>query len=110
MHLERRSILRGLSRRDGGEARGLTLALRRADLHEALLGALETDTARLYAEFRRFEQDEEAIVARFAGGRSVRGDFLVRADGFPSTVRARRSWAMQPTRCPPTLTRVPARP
>ncbi len=67
----------------------VTLALHRADLQEALLGALDADAVYLDAEFRGFEQDEKGVVARFAGGRFVRGDLLVGADGLRSTVRAR---------------------
>ena len=65
----------------------VTVALHRADLQEALLGALDGAAVRLGADFRASEQDEKGVVARFADGREDRGDLLVGADGLRSTVR-----------------------
>jgi 2-polyprenyl-6-methoxyphenol hydroxylase-like FAD-dependent oxidoreductase len=39
------------------------------------------------AEFVRFEQDDDGVIAHFADGRTARGDVLVAADGLKSIVR-----------------------
>ncbi len=71
-------------RRRFGEA---NLALHRAELQGALLSALPAGTVRLDAGFVDFAQDERGVTARFADGRSARGDFLVGADGLHSATR-----------------------
>ena len=68
-----------------GEA---NLALHRADLQAALLGALPDGTVRLGSRFVGFEDEDGGVIARFEDGREERGDALVGADGLYSTVRA----------------------
>ena len=63
------------------------VAIHRADLHQALLGALPAGRVWLDAPFVGFEQDEEGVTATFADGRSDRADLLIGADGIHSAVR-----------------------
>ncbi|MDI3341907.1 MAG: FAD-dependent monooxygenase [Sphaerobacter sp.] len=66
-----------------------TIALHRAELQQALLGALDPATLRLGADFVRFDQDRASVRAHVADGVSACGDLLIGADGVRSTVRAR---------------------
>jgi 2-polyprenyl-6-methoxyphenol hydroxylase-like FAD-dependent oxidoreductase len=71
-----------------GRAIGVpTVGIRRSELHRILAEAQEEGTIRLGAECTGFVQDAEGVTARFADGRTERGDFLVGADGMNSAVR-----------------------
>ena len=60
----------------------------RPAIHEVLVGILGEDRVQVGAKLERFEQDDDAVTAHFADGRSARGDVLVGADGLRSEVRA----------------------
>jgi FAD-dependent urate hydroxylase len=66
----------------------LIVMAHRAELHEALLEKLGREQVRLAADCSGFEQDGEGVTAHFAGGETVRGDFLIGADGINSVIRA----------------------
>ncbi|MBI3649889.1 MAG: FAD-dependent monooxygenase [Acidobacteria bacterium] len=66
----------------------LILMVHRAELHTALLEKLGKENVRLAAECCGFEQDDEGVTARFSDGQTVRGDFLLGADGINSVIRA----------------------
>ena len=67
----------------------LILMVHRAELHEALLEKLGRDNVRLAADCSSFEQDAEGVTAHFSNGETVRGDFLIGADGINSVIRAK---------------------
>ena len=65
-----------------------TVAIHRARLHSALLGALEQGHIHLGRAVRTFEQNEHGVRAVFDdGGRSSVGGLLIGADGLRSAVR-----------------------
>jgi FAD-dependent urate hydroxylase len=66
----------------------LILMVHRAELQEALLEALGREHVRLAADCCGFAQDAEGVTAHFSDGQTVRGDFLVGADGIHSLIRA----------------------
>jgi FAD-dependent urate hydroxylase len=66
----------------------LIVMAHRAELHEALLEKLGREQVRLAAGCSGFVQDAEGVTAHFAGGETVRGDFLIGADGINSVIRA----------------------
>ena len=63
------------------------VALRRADLQTALVGALPRGLLRLGKTFVNYEEEGEAVRARFDDGSEVVCDLLVGADGLHSRVR-----------------------
>jgi 2-polyprenyl-6-methoxyphenol hydroxylase-like FAD-dependent oxidoreductase len=71
------------------EAGGWTLGVRRGELHAAIATGLEEGMLRLGQCLTRFEQDAAGVTAYFEDGSEERGDVLVGADGFDSTVRRR---------------------
>lgn len=78
--------------RDASRARwgGEYLHLHRADLVEALAGALEDrapDALHLGRRVISYSQDDAAVTAYLQDGASVRGDLLVGADGIHSAIR-----------------------
>jgi 2-polyprenyl-6-methoxyphenol hydroxylase-like FAD-dependent oxidoreductase len=64
-----------------------TLGLRRSELHRALFDAIGEDEVEFGAELVDVDQDDGGVTARFADGRTERGDVLVAADGARSTIR-----------------------
>ncbi|MGN6362569.1 MAG: FAD-dependent monooxygenase [Thermomicrobiales bacterium] len=64
-----------------------SVCVSRADLYQALLGALRPDVLQLGAECTGFTQDDRGATAHFADGRTVRGDLLIGADGVHSAIR-----------------------
>jgi 2-polyprenyl-6-methoxyphenol hydroxylase-like FAD-dependent oxidoreductase len=68
-------------------AGGWTLGVKRGELHRAVASGLEDEALELGRELTGFVQDADHVTARFADGSEVRGDVLVGADGFGSTVR-----------------------
>jgi 2-polyprenyl-6-methoxyphenol hydroxylase-like FAD-dependent oxidoreductase len=64
-----------------------TLGLRRSQLHRALFDALGASAVEFGAEVVSVEQDGESVTARFADGKTERGDVLVAADGARSRIR-----------------------
>jgi 2-polyprenyl-6-methoxyphenol hydroxylase-like FAD-dependent oxidoreductase len=73
------------------------VVIHRAELHEALLGAIETERVHFAARCTGFVQDENGVIAEFADGRRVRGDVLIGADGLHSVVRAAIHGSDSPT-------------
>ena len=63
-----------------------SLAIHRADLHQALLAALAAPV-HLDKAFVRYEVTGERITAHFADGSTAVGDYLIGADGLNSAVR-----------------------
>lgn len=67
-------------------------SIHRGHLHEVLwtaaLGRLGADALMTGARFAGFEQDADGVTARFADGRTARGDVLIGADGIHSVLRA----------------------
>lgn len=67
-------------------------SIHRGHLHEVLWAAalerLGADALVTGARFAGFDQDGQGVTARFADGRSARGDVLVGADGIHSVLRA----------------------
>lgn len=62
----------------------------RADLHGALadaVRALDPDCLHTGCHFESLEEEADGITARFADGRTARGDVLIGCDGIRSTVR-----------------------
>jgi 2-polyprenyl-6-methoxyphenol hydroxylase-like FAD-dependent oxidoreductase len=80
-----------------------TISVSRADLHPALTAALDEDALQLGAACTGFEQDEAGVTARFADGREERGDLLIGADGFNSTIRKQLLGDTTPRRAPYSL-------
>jgi 2-polyprenyl-6-methoxyphenol hydroxylase-like FAD-dependent oxidoreductase len=68
-------------------AGGWTLGVRRGDLHDSLASGLEDGVLELGRSLTSFVQDAGGVIARFEDGSEERGDVLVGADGFGSTVR-----------------------
>lgn len=66
-------------------------------LHRAVVERLGADTVRTGHRLVGFEQDADAVTARFADGSRARGDVLVGADGIHSVVRS----ALFPDEGPP---------
>jgi 2-polyprenyl-6-methoxyphenol hydroxylase-like FAD-dependent oxidoreductase len=64
-----------------------TLGLRRSELHRALFDVIGEDAIEFGAECVGSEQDDDGVTARFADGRTERGDVLIAADGAHSTIR-----------------------
>jgi 2-polyprenyl-6-methoxyphenol hydroxylase-like FAD-dependent oxidoreductase len=65
-----------------------TVAIHRARLHSALLGALDKDRVHLGRKIQSFVQDEHGVRALFEdGSRSPVGGLLIGADGLRSAVR-----------------------
>jgi 2-polyprenyl-6-methoxyphenol hydroxylase-like FAD-dependent oxidoreductase len=60
------------------------IGLHRADLHQALVGALGADRVRLGTRLAEYEEGE----LRFADGSTRRADLIVGADGINSVLRA----------------------
>lgn len=63
------------------------LAFYRAELHDALLGALPPDAVQLGREVIGYEQHNGRVRARLSDGTTEEGDLLVGADGLRSKVR-----------------------
>src|SRR5438270_7422195 len=63
-----------------------TLGLRRSELHRALFDVIGGDAVEFGADCVGFDQADDGVTARFAGGREARGDVLVSADGARSTI------------------------
>jgi 2-polyprenyl-6-methoxyphenol hydroxylase-like FAD-dependent oxidoreductase len=82
---------RTLSRTRTGELEQLfgepTIAIHRADLHDILQSALPACAVRLGEKCAGFEETDERVIARFAGGHSDQADLLVGADGIQSVIR-----------------------
>ena len=57
-------------------------------LHELLREAFPRERYHFGSSFEALVQDADGVTARFAGGRTERGDLLVGADGIRSAVRA----------------------
>jgi 2-polyprenyl-6-methoxyphenol hydroxylase-like FAD-dependent oxidoreductase len=72
-----------------GSARALELALGilRPALHGVLVNSVGEDEVEVGTKLVRFEQDGGGVTAHFADGRTARGEVLIGADGFQSTVR-----------------------
>src|SRR5439155_14448450 len=64
-----------------------TLGLRRSELHRALVDVIGEDAIEFGAECVGTEQDDNGVTARFADGRTERGDVLIAADGAHSAIR-----------------------
>jgi 2-polyprenyl-6-methoxyphenol hydroxylase-like FAD-dependent oxidoreductase len=78
-----------------------TLAIRQifttwGRLHQLLREAFPRERYHFGASFARLAQDDRGITARFASGRTARGDLLVGADGVRSSVRAQLAPAAKP--------------
>src|SRR5262249_52131929 len=65
-----------------------SIGIHRAELLTVLANALGAAPVRCAWRCTGFQEDSGGIVARFADGRTERGDFLVGADGLKSVVRA----------------------
>jgi 2-polyprenyl-6-methoxyphenol hydroxylase-like FAD-dependent oxidoreductase len=64
-----------------------SVMVHRSDLQDVLLSAVDSNAVHLGAQFVGYAEDEAGVTARFADGRTARGDLLVGADGIRSTVR-----------------------
>ena len=76
-----------------------SLTVYRPDMHQAFIDAVEAarpGTIQLNARVIGCSQDERSVVVKFAGGREVRGDVLIGADGVHSVVRQNLFGADQP--------------
>jgi 2-polyprenyl-6-methoxyphenol hydroxylase-like FAD-dependent oxidoreductase len=69
------------------QAGGWTLGVKRGELHRAVASGLDDTALELGRTLTSFAQDSDHVTARFADGSEERGDVLVGADGFGSTVR-----------------------
>ena len=65
-------------------------------LHQLLREAFPRERYRFGASFTGLEQDESGVTARFADGRTARGEVLVGADGIRSSVRAQLAPGAKP--------------
>lgn len=65
-----------------------TVGIKRPELNDLLLRAIEDDLLRFGMLCTGFSQDADGVEARFEGGHIERGDALVGADGLESTIRA----------------------
>jgi 2-polyprenyl-6-methoxyphenol hydroxylase-like FAD-dependent oxidoreductase len=74
----------------------LCIVMHRAELLEALVGALGRERIRTGARCQRFVEEPDGVTAEFADGRRARGDVLVGADGLHSVVRAQIHGAAPP--------------
>ncbi len=72
------------------------VAVHRAELHAALVQALEKECIHLNMQGVSFEQDEQGVHVRFASGEEVQADLLVGADGLHSLVRSQLMGATKP--------------
>lgn len=72
-----------LSRRAGAPS----VCVHRADLQGCLMRAVPPERLHAGSECVGFEGDDRGVTARFADGRSERGDLLIGADGIHSAVR-----------------------
>jgi 2-polyprenyl-6-methoxyphenol hydroxylase-like FAD-dependent oxidoreductase len=82
------------------------VAVHRAELHAALLAALESlsvgqgewpvQPVEVGAHLERIEQDQQGVTAFFADGRRARGSVLIGADGLHSVVRQQLFGAAPP--------------
>lgn len=66
----------------------LMIGLHRADLHAMLAEALPPGVLQTGAQFDRFTQDRNGVMAFFADGHVEQGDLLIGADGLRSKVRS----------------------
>jgi 2-polyprenyl-6-methoxyphenol hydroxylase-like FAD-dependent oxidoreductase len=73
-----------------------TVGATRADLHAALLAALDRSVLRLGTECTGFAQDSGGVTVRCTDGREEHGDVLVGADGINSVVRIQLLGAAPP--------------
>lgn len=64
------------------------IVMHRAELHQALLSAIDADRVHFGACCTGFTQDESGVSVEFANGRRARGDVLIGADGLHSVIRA----------------------
>jgi len=72
-----------LSRRAGAPS----VCVHRADLQGCLMRAVPPEQRHTGRECVGFEQDDQGVTARFADGRTERGDLLIGADGIRSAIR-----------------------
>ena len=63
------------------------LFLHRADLHQAILSAVQSDAVHLGMKLGRLDQDAQGVTLGFADGSRVRADMVIGADGVHSLVR-----------------------
>lgn len=82
--------------RRGRELGAVPLAVRRADLHRVLTGALDPEAFHLGAALARVGQSADGVVAFLADGREERGAVLVGADGMGSAVRQQLHGSAEP--------------
>jgi salicylate hydroxylase len=67
-----------------------SLTVYRPDMHQAFIDAVEAarpGTIQLSAQVIGCAQDERSVVVKLAGGREVKGDVLIGADGVHSVIR-----------------------
>jgi 2-polyprenyl-6-methoxyphenol hydroxylase-like FAD-dependent oxidoreductase len=63
------------------------LGIRRVDLRDELINALDNDALHLGSEAVGFTQDDLGVTLRFLDGREERGELLIIADGMRSRLR-----------------------
>ncbi|MET8826239.1 FAD-dependent monooxygenase [Streptomyces sp. NPDC004610] len=68
-----------------------SVAMNRADLHEALMGALGDVPIELGADAASYEIRGGGVRVRFTDGREASGDILIGADGINSAIRRQRT-------------------
>ncbi|ROO60645.1 2-polyprenyl-6-methoxyphenol hydroxylase-like FAD-dependent oxidoreductase [Micromonospora sp. Llam0] len=73
-----------------------SVAIHRAELHQALLAAAGDPPVRLDAAARRFQLAGDRVRVEFHDGRTAEGDLLIGADGFHSVVRRQIAGPEQP--------------
>lgn len=76
--------------------RASAVAVHRAELHAALMQALEKESIHMNMQGVSFEQDEKGVRVWFASGEEVQADVLVGADGLHSLVRSQLVGATKP--------------